>query len=144
MESNINNSISLLSHIHSQTADFLHDNLSKQGLSDFASSHGNILFQLSVSPSLSMGDLAKKINRDKSTTTVLVRKLLKEGFIQETQNDKDKRNKLISLTVKGKEYNIITQELSSKLLSTFYDGFSEEEKSQFVSFLQRIEKNFSQ
>lgn len=142
MNSDLNNSISLLSRIHTVTADFLLKKLSEEGLSDFASSHGNILFQLSINEKLSMGELAHKINRDKSTTTVLVRKLIKEGLIIEKINESDKRNKFISLTEKGNQYNKLTANLSSQLLSTFYKGFTEEEKNQFLSFLQRIEKNF--
>lgn len=143
MSSDLNNSISLLSRIHTKTADFLLKKLSEEGLSDFASSHGNILFQLSVNEKLSMGDLAHKINRDKSTTTVLVRKLIKEGLIIEQINESDKRNKFISLTEKGNQYNKLTSALSSQLLSTFYNGFTEEEKNQFLSFLQRIDQNFN-
>ena len=81
----VNSSISLLSNIHTITADFLTEKLKERGFPDFASSHGNILFQLSVNEKMTMGDLAEKINRDKSTTTVLVRKLEKDGFITRTQ-----------------------------------------------------------
>ena len=77
----VNSSISLLSNIHSITADFLTERLKTKGFPDFASSHGNILFQLSVNEKMTMGELSEKINRDKSTTTVLVRKLESEGFI---------------------------------------------------------------
>lgn len=140
--SEINSSISMLSHIHSQTADFLISKLNENGLPDFASSHGNILFQLSINGRMSMKDLAKKINRDKSTTTVLVRKLENDGFIQTESDEIDKRSKIISLTIKGKEYNQKTSVISKELLSTFYNGFTEAEKKQFFDFLKRIEGNF--
>ncbi len=143
MEREINSSISLLSNIHSLSADFLIKGLSNKGLSDFMTSHGNILFQLSLSEKLCMSELATLINRDKSTTTVLVRKLEKEGLIFETPDESDKRSKYIQLTEKGKEYNSITAELSRKLLETFYKGFSKEEESLFVSFLERIKTNFN-
>lgn len=142
MNENINNSISLVSHIHSLTADFLLKKLSQEGLPDFASSHGNILYQLSQAEYLSMGELSRKINRDKSTTTVLVRKLIKAGLIQEKTDNKDRRNRYISLTEKGNQYNQITKSLSEQLLNTFYKDFSEEEKQQFLNYLLRIKKNF--
>ena len=142
--SDVNSSISLLSHIHSITADFLIERLSNCGMTDFASSHGNILFQLSKVPDMTLSELTKKINRDKSTTTVLVRKLEKEGLIHLTENPDDKRSRKISLTEKGKNYNIQTSKMSKELLNTFYKGFSEEEKEQFLNFLKRIETNFSQ
>ena len=133
----INNSISSISQLHTLTADFLIDELANKGLSNIASSHGNILFQLSKVENLSMGELAQKINRDKSTTTVLIRKLIKENLVEECINEQ------ISLTAKGKEYTSITSEISASLLQKFYNGFSDEEKIQFATFLERIKNNFT-
>lgn len=138
----VNTSISFLSHIHSITADFLMGKLTAQGYPEFASSHGNILFQLSVNEKMPMGELANRINRDKSTTTVLVRKLENDGYVQTIPDSIDKRSKIIFLTEKGKKFNSITAEISKELLSTFYKGFSEEEKNDFFNYLQRIQKNF--
>ncbi len=89
-----------------------------------------------------MGELAKKINRDKSTTTVLVRKLKKAGLVSEQTAAKDKRNKIITLTEKGQEYNKITADISDNLIKTFYKDFTPQEQEQFFNFLIRIEKNF--
>ncbi len=141
---NINSSISLLSNVHTITADFLTAKLSEQGFREFASSHGNILFQLSKNPKLSMSDLAQIINRDKSTTTVLVRKLEQEGYIKVEPDNTDKRSRNVSLTEEGKKYNSITSEISQELLKTFYKNFSDTEKEQFVNFLERIKKNFEE
>ena len=138
----VNSSISLLSHIHTITADFITEKLKERGFPDFASSHGNILFQLSVNEKMTMGELAEKINRDKSTTTVLVRKLESEGFITGDPDPADKRSRIIYLTAKGKQFNQTAHELSSQLLGTFYKGFSEEEKEHFFQSLLRIKSNF--
>ena len=138
----VNSSISLLSNIHTITADFITDKLKERGFPDFASSHGNILFQLSVNEKMTMGDLSEKINRDKSTTTVLVRKLEKDGFISGEADPTDKRSRIIFLTEKGKQFNKTARELSSELLGTFYKGFSEEEKKNFFQTLLRIKENF--
>lgn len=141
-ETDVNSAISLLSHIHTITADFLISKLKEKGFQEFASSHGNILFQLKENGPMKMGDLAKNINRDKSTTTVLVRKLENEGLVSTKTDSADKRSKSIFLTEKGAQYNEITGEISKDLLSTFYKGFSEEEKKDFLSYLNRIQNNF--
>ena len=138
----VNSSISLLSHIHTITADFLIEKLKEHGYPDFASSHGNILFQLNVNEKMTMGELSEKINRDKSTTTVLVRKLESEGFITGDPDPNDKRSRIIYLTEKGKTFNTTAMELSKQLLDTFYKGFTEKEKEDFVNTLLRIKKNF--
>ena len=90
-----------------------------------------------------MGQLAEKINRDKSTTTVLVRKLEKEGLLEIAPDPMDKRSKSVQLTQKGQKYNETTAEISRELLTTFFKGFSEEEKEDFFNYLKRIEGNFS-
>lgn len=138
----VNSSISLLSHIHTITADFLIEKLKERGYPDFASSHGNILFQLSVNEKMTMGELSEKINRDKSTTTVLVRKLEKDGFITGDAAPNDKRSRIIYLTEKGRQFNATAQELSTDLLGTFFKGFTENEKEEFFNTLLRIKKNF--
>lgn len=142
METDVKNSINLLSHIHSQSADFLQKKLSEKGFEKFASSHGNILFQLSRAESLKMHELSKIINRDKSTTTVLVRKLEKEGFVTTLPSKEDKRIRIVSLSEKGREYNKITEEISKNLLECFYCGFTEEEKKEFTRLLLKIKENF--
>ena len=138
----VNSSISLLSHIHTITADFIIEKLKERGYPDFASSHGNILFQLSVNEEMTMGELSEKINRDKSTTTVLVRKLESEGFITGKPDPADKRSRIIYLTAKGKQFNKTAMDLSKDLLDTFYRGFSEEEKQTFFQTLMRVKDNF--
>ena len=138
----VNSSISLLSHIHTITADFIIEKLKERGYPDFASSHGNILFQLSVNEKMTMGELSEKINRDKSTTTVLVRKLESEGFITGEPDPADKRSRIIYLTAKGKQFNQTAMDLSKDLLETFYRGFSEEEKQTFFQALMRVKDNF--
>ena len=138
----IKNSISAVSHIHSLAADFLEKKLKDQGFKNFASSHGNILFQLSINGQMMMGELSKAINRNKSTTTVLARKLEKEGFIEMIPSPNDKRNKFLSLTQKGKDYNKALTEISNELQTTFFKGFSKDEKESFCKLLEKIDKNF--
>lgn len=143
MEKDIDTSVSLISRIHSSTADFLSSELAKKGLKNFSSSHGNILFHLTQNTTLPMKELAEKINRDKSTTTVLARKLEKDGLVKTLSSKDDKRKKLITLTAKGKKYTEITSELSKTLLKTFYANFTKNEKELFFTLLSKIADNFS-
>ena len=89
-----------------------------------------------------MKELSAKINRDKSTTTVLVRKLEQDGLVTTTPAPDDRRNKILSLTEKGAEYNTLMKKLSKELLAKFYKGFSDKEIEDFGKFLKKIEENF--
>ncbi len=90
---------------------------------------------------MSMGEIAKKINRDKSTTTVLIRKLIDEKLVKSASSSKDSRKKIISLTAEGKKYNNFTSEISSKLLSICYKNFSAEEKETLLNLLEKMSAN---
>ena len=142
MEYDESSTITLVSHIHSSAADFLKARLSAKGLPDFVSSHGYILFLLAKHDRMTMTELSKSINRDKSTTTVLVRKLEAAGLVTSQTSETDSRSKWILLTDKGREYNCITSGLSQELNNTFYTGFSQEEKQQLCRLLSRILHNF--
>ncbi len=141
MDYGIENVLSLISKIHSQSADFLQKELESAGLDDFSCSHGNILFCLSRFQKIPMNELSERINRDKSTTTVLTRKLEKLGFVQVEKDSEDSRKKLISLTEKGRNFNDVTSSLSKKLIEQSYAGFSDEEKITLVNLLNRVAEN---
>ena len=112
-----------------------------EGLFKLATSHGNILFVLSRFKSLSLGELAEKINRDKSTATVLVRKLEKEGFIFMEKDSSDSRKKIIRLSENGMKFNSATENLSRQLISSAFSSFSDNEKEELLSLLYRIYEN---
>ena len=111
------------------------------GLPELASSHGFILFCLSQTEQMTLGELAQKINRDKSTTTVLVRKLEASGLVTTQKDQADSRKKFISLTEKGREYNTVTARLSEELLQTSYQNFSGGEKTELLRLLGKLYEN---
>ncbi|MBR6192787.1 MAG: winged helix DNA-binding protein [Treponema sp.] len=131
--------VSLISHLHTVTADFTNRRLPENG--KFVSSHGFILYLLSIEKQLSKKEIAERINRDKSTTTVLIRRLVEEGLVEEQSDKRDNRIKLISLTEKGRRMNSMTGEISKSLLDVCYRGFTEEEKSTLLSLLLKMNSN---
>ena len=139
---NYKNTLSVISKIHSLSSSFLKNELEEKGLNELVSSHGNILFQLSLEEKLSMSEIASRIHRDKSTTTVLVKKLEKEGYVERVKNQDDNRSFYLHLTEKGLQYTKATSDISSKLVSKAYENFSEEEKEATFALLSRICSNF--
>ena len=144
MNYDVSSSLSLISHIHSLAADFLHERMRRAGLPELASSHGYILFCLSKSKTILIGDLAERINRDKSTTTVLVRKLQQEGFVSIEKDAADSRKRHVALTEKGRDYTDVTANISRELINTSYAGFTEQEKETLFTLLNRLSMNIHQ
>lgn len=129
----------LISHIHTANAEFTSKRLSAKG--SWSSSHGYILYLLAENTTLTMSQISRAINRDKSTTTVLVRKLLDEGLIKSSPSKNDSRVREISLTAKGRRLNELTAGISKELLEVCYKGFSAKEKQQLLSMLLKISEN---
>ena len=131
--------LSLISRIHTLSSDFTKSFLSKKG--GFASSHGFILYWLSVEKQLTMGELAVKINRNKSTATMLVRKLSEEGLVEVYNSKEDSRIHFVRLTEKGRSLSPMTEGISKALLDSCYRNFSEEEKSSLLTLLKKLCSN---
>ena len=142
METETQRSMSTISRIHTEQANFLMARLREEGLPHLATSHGYILYQLSLQDPLSMKELASRINRDKSTTTALVRKLEREGLVKITASPHDARSRLATLTEKGKKYNETTSAVSRELRAVFYTGFSARERDEAAKYLRRVLQNF--
>ncbi|MCQ2580076.1 MAG: MarR family transcriptional regulator [Treponemataceae bacterium] len=134
--------LSLVSKIHAETVAYLKEEMSGNGMPDFSTSHGNILYRLSQSGTLSMTEIARTIHRDKSTATVLVNKLERLGFVKRTQCKDDYRKTLLTLTEKGAEYNKATAAISKRLIERCYQGFSQQDKEKVFELLTRISENF--
>lgn len=133
--------LSLISKIHSQSQDFLQKKMRESGLPEMVSSHGFILYKLSQTERMTLGELTAEINRDKSTTTALVKKLEELGLVQTRRCPLDSRKKYISLTENGKEYDKTTKTLSTELIETAYKGFSEDEKESLLQLLEKLSGN---
>ncbi len=143
MKDDVSNITSLISQIHAGTSSFLREELKKQGLPELVSSHGNILFRLSKCDRLSMGELARQINRDKSTATVLVKKLEQEGYVRRVPSETDNRVTFIELSDKGREYTAATANISALLNQRCCNGLSREELQTAYGLLVRINNNFN-
>lgn len=142
MQNSDTNIISKISHIHSICADFLRVELNKTGFPNLASSHGYILFLLSQNKTLSMREISQKINRDKSTTTVLIKKLESLGYVKTTLSPLDSRSKLVQLTPLGIKYNDAISSISERLKTNFFKTLSDSEIKTLNETLDKISANF--
>lgn len=93
---------------------------------------------------MTMGQIAEKINRDKSTTTVLIKKLLEKGLVKTENCSEDSRKKIISLTEDGKKYNALTGGISRQLLEACYKDFTGEEKETLLKLLAKMSRNIEE
>lgn len=130
--------LTLLSRVHRQANKFIEKELKDRQIGGLAPSHGDILFQLYRHPSITMHQLSKLIDRDKSTVTVLVEKLVKLGYIYKEQDPQDSRIYRLAATEKGQELRPVFEEISERMLGAIYKDFLPEEKTVLLNLLQKI------
>ncbi len=107
-----------------------------------APSHGEILGALVYRGPLPMTAIAQIIDKDKSTITALVNKLVNLGYVQKSKHESDARISLISLTEKGAALKSEILNVGKELRARSYQGISDEEGEILIRLLAKIDKNF--
>jgi DNA-binding MarR family transcriptional regulator len=133
--------IALISTVRDKANRIILRKLKERGIHDIAPAHGSILVALFRNDELPMGQIAKMIDRDKSTVTTLVNKLVKNGYLERRKDDSDSRVTLIRLTNKGKALEYDFFDISRELITMVYSGFSESEKENLMRFMGRVKNN---
>jgi len=134
--------ISLVSAIRDKANRFIFEQLKASGIKDIAPAHGGVFFHLFRNSELTMGELARLIDRDKSTVTSLVEKLAGLGYIKRERDAVDRRVTKIRLTQKGRLLEADFADISQRLLSNAYVGFSDKEMELIIKLLTRVNNNF--
>jgi DNA-binding MarR family transcriptional regulator len=89
-----------------------------------------------------MKELAEKISRDKSTVTALVNKLVTAGYIRKETDTDDSRITHLCLTARGKSLKPAFDEISDRLISTAFSGFTQKERENTVKLIEKMLTNF--
>ena len=98
---------------------YISQQLKKMGVEDIATPYGAIFAGLFHSGQLTMGEIARFIRRDKSTVTVLVRKLKDLGYVETSASPNDTRATFVRLSRKGKALEPVFSEISEKVRKEF-------------------------
>jgi DNA-binding MarR family transcriptional regulator len=134
--------VQLISSIRAKAYKFIIEELKVNHINGIIPSHGGILSSLFKDEKLPMKSLAVRIDRDKSTVTTLVQKLIELGYVKIVKEESDQRVNYVVLTKKGKELEPIFNEISKKLIQKVYKGITPDEKKVVIDILERIHKNW--
>jgi DNA-binding MarR family transcriptional regulator len=137
-----NNIISKISLIRNKANDFIIAELKKIGINNLAPSHGHILHTLYKKDGIPMKEITEKINKKKNTVTILINKLIKNGYIYKTTCPEDKRLSKIYLTDKGKSFENNFNMISDRLNKKAFNNFLNKEEKELIKLLTKIENNF--
>lgn len=134
--------VSVLSRTLAHANCFLVHEMDAAGLSGLATSHGDILRQLFEHDGLSMHAIAERVDRDPSTVTALVKRLVADGYVTTERSAGDRRTVVVSLTERGRALERDFMETSQRLRRVQSAGVSPEESEIARRVLVRMQENF--
>lgn len=112
--------------------------LKRHNVTGIAPSHGEIIGALILAKQLTMKEIAGIIDKDKSTVTALVTKLVALGYIHKQTDATDSRVSVISLTPAGQALKPAFMAISRELRKKAYGSISEEEKRTLYDLLMKV------
>ncbi len=135
----------IVSSIRRDAYRFIEDELEKRGISGLSYTHGAILYALlDCEGVMRLSDIARLINRKKSTVTVLVNRLEEMNFLQKKKSTSDSRATCVTITEEGKKLKSIFDDISRSLKSRAFENISGPKQKLLVEILDQVENNFTQ
>lgn len=98
------------------------------------------LINLSAFGEMTKMELIKKNRHDKPAGMQIINRLIKQGWVQQIDSEKDKRSKLISITQKGKDTLDVDMHKIRQATKIVSGNLSIEEKNQLIYLLQKLEQ----
>ena len=87
-------------------------------------------------------EIATALKVTPPTVTTSVKRLMKNGYLTKTVDEKDLRNTLISITEEGKKKACACRIKFDELDNIIFQSFNEEEKEELSKLLLKLTKSF--
>ena len=118
--------------------------LKDSGVDAFSGAQGRILYVLWENGTLSVSQICKLTSLANSTMTVMLDQMEDRKLITRVRNEKNRKQILVTLTEKARMYKKEYDNISDKMNSLTYKGFSEEELLMYENMLLRIKANLEE
>lgn len=141
MEISDTNFLYIITNIRQRLFRFLSKELSKKKIDGIAPSYRDILFVLDRKGTVTQQEVAKHTIKDKSTISSVINKLEAGGYITKEKDVGDGRYTYLALTAKAKKLRPVLFEISKKMNTKLFEGFSEEEKETLFRLMGKVCKN---
>lgn len=131
----------LIGRIQYKAGRFLTRELRARGIHGLGVSHAEILGALIFQGPLTMTEIAKTIDKDKSTITALVNKLTRLGYVERQKHGADNRVNHIAVTIQGEALRPAFISIARKLRSLSYRDIPDEDRETLVRLLTKLNEN---
>jgi len=113
----------------------------KLGVGWMGLTHGYILLSLYTKEEMTMTEITNQIERKAPTTTILVKRLKKEGYVSSKISTEDSRINLIYLTEKGKVHCEKMEQFLREFAVAGERTVTEEEVETVTRILTKVRRN---
>ncbi|OLS13984.1 MAG: MarR family transcriptional regulator [Promethearchaeota archaeon CR_4] len=129
----------LISQIHQISGRIFARKLKEMGINDINPAQGRIMFALWKNDEISLKELCERTSLKKSTLSMMIDKMEREGKILKTQAREDKRELRLKLIDQNeKKLNEAYLQVSVEMNHLFFKEFTESEIDHFEEYLERI------
>lgn len=115
--------------------------LRQSGVDAFNGAQGRILYVLWEHDSLTISEIGRLTSLAKTTLTGMLDRMEESGFVRRTPDTQNRRQVIVSITDKAREYRQAYDRVSDRMNALFYQGFTETEAEEFEDKLRRIIRN---
>ena len=115
--------------------------LRQSGVDAFNGAQGRILYVLWEHESLTISEIGRLTSLAKTTLTGMLDRMEESGFVRRTPDPRNRRQVIVSITEKARDYRQAYDLVSDRMNTLFYQGFTETEVAEFEDRLRRIIHN---
>ena len=115
--------------------------LRESNVDAFNGAQGRILYVLWEHERLTISEIGRLTSLAKTSLTSMLDRMEESGLIERIPDLQNRRQIIISITAKAKEYREAYDRVSDQMNQLFYQGFTETEAEEFEEKLKRIIKN---
>ncbi len=114
----------------------------RREISNYKLTHGQFFMMVAIleKDGLLPSELAEKTSQDRATTTGLLDRLEKEGWIKRRSDKKDRRSLRIFITPYARNHKEQILKLFKETNQKFLNCFSQEEWDQMQNFMTKLEQ----
>jgi DNA-binding MarR family transcriptional regulator len=131
----------LVSRIHQLQGRAFERMLKESGVDAFNGAQGRILYVLWEHEKLSITEIGRLTSLAKTTLTSMLDRMEESGLVVRTPDKKNRRQIIVSITDKAKEYRNRYDSVSEQMNVLFYRNFTEAEIAEFEEKLRKIITN---
>jgi MarR family transcriptional regulator for hemolysin len=95
--------------------ELLQEAFAREGFPEVRASYGSVLLPLFEEDGLRMGEVAGRARLSKQTMTTLVRLAERDGLVERSQDERDRRATRVHLTDKGRRFKPVAERVLAEL-----------------------------